>query len=92
MIVLIIEWLLNCLDPTVLSLWLKVAKPGGLLSFTHKTSVWPDWEEEQDRLEEAGLWKKIWVSNAIPYLPSLKEAGGDEPCTEMAKVYIYKKI
>ena len=32
------------------------------------------------------------MSNAIPYLPSLKEAGGDEPCTEMAKVYIYKKI
>ena len=54
--------LLNCLDPTVLSLWLKVAKPGGLLSFTHKTSVWPDWEEEQDRLEAAGLWQKVWVS------------------------------
>jgi hypothetical protein len=54
--------LLNCLDPTVLSLWLKVAKPGGLLSFTHKTSVWPDWEVEQDRLEAAGLWQKVWVS------------------------------
>ena len=39
-----------------------MAKPGGLLSFTHKTSVWPDWEEEQDRLEAAGLWQKVWVS------------------------------
>ena len=36
-----------------------MAKPGGLLSFTHKTSVWPDWEEEQDRLEAAGLWQKV---------------------------------
>ena len=39
-----------------------MAKPGGLLSFTHKTSVWPDWEVEQDRLEAAGLWQKVWVS------------------------------
>ena len=79
-------------DPSVLELWLKVAKPGGLISFTHKTSVWPEWEPEQDRLETQAQWKKVWVSHPIPYLPSLKEQRGDEPCKEMAKVYIYKKL
>ena len=24
--------------------------------------MWPDWEVEQDRLEAAGLWQKVWVS------------------------------
>lgn len=80
------------LNPSVLELWLKVAKPGGLISFTHKTSVWPEWEAEQDRLETQAQWKKVWVSHPIPYLPSLKEQRGDEPCKEMAKVYIYKKL
>lgn len=80
------------LEPEVLRLWLKVAKPNGLIAFTHKTSVWPEWEIEQDQMESEGLWKKVWVSHPIPYLPSLKEAGGDQPCQEMAKVYIYKKL
>ena len=84
--------ILDNLDPSVLRLWIRVAKRGGLLSFTHKTSVWADWEGEQDRLESEGLWQKVWVSHPIPYLPSLKEAGGDQPCQEMAKVYIYKKL
>jgi hypothetical protein len=82
------------IDPSVLELWIRAAKHGGIISFTHKTSVWPDWEKEQDRLEtELKVWKKVWVSHPIPYLPSLKEQGpGDDPCTEMAKVYIYRKL
>ena len=83
-------------DPSVLRLWLKVAKPGALISFTHKTSVWPEWEIEQDKMEESALWNKVWISDPIPYLPSLKEDNADnpnaEPCEEMAKVYIYKKV
>ena len=78
-------------DPSVLKLWLRVAKPGALISFTHKTSVWPEWEKEQDEMEESALWKKLWISEPIPYLPSLKE-DDTEPCEEMAKVYIYQKL
>ena len=81
-------------DPSVLKLWLRVAKIGALISFTHKTSVWSQWESEQNAMEDGGLWSKVWVSNPIPYLPSLKEGqdNNTEPCQEMAKVYIYKKL
>jgi len=82
------------LNPSVLKLWLRVAKIGALISFTHKTSVWSQWESEQNAMEDGGLWSKVWVSNPIPYLPSLKEGqdNNTEPCQEMAKVYIYKKL
>ena len=42
-------------------------------------------------MEESALWKKLWISEPIPYLPSLKE-DDTEPCEEMAKVYIYQKL
>ena len=58
--------------------------------------MWPEWEIEQNKMEESGLWNKVWISDPIPYLPSLKEDNTDnpnsEPCEEMAKVYIYKKV
>lgn len=79
------------LNPSVLKLWLKAAKKDALVSFTHKTSVWPEWESEQNKMEESALWTKVWVSDPIPYLPSLKE-DDTEPCEEMAKVYIYRKL
>lgn len=38
------------------------------------------------------LWQEIWISDEpIPYLPSLKEKG-EKFCTEMAKIYLYRKI
>ena len=73
--------------------WIRVAKPNGLIVFSHKSSVWPSWEPEQAILEqEKKLWTKIWVCDPpIPYLPSLK-TDGENACQEMTKIYIYKKL
>ncbi|TRY73970.1 hypothetical protein TCAL_02212 [Tigriopus californicus] len=80
------------LKPEVLRLWLKVAKKGGQIVFSHKTSIWDQWEVEQDAMEKEGLWKKVWIiPEPMPYLPSLKE-DGQTPSPEMAKVYIYEKL
>ena len=37
-------------------------KPGSLLAIVHKSSIWPKWEGEQDRLDENKAWTKIWMS------------------------------
>lgn len=69
-----------------------MAKKGGKVVFSHKTSIWKEWEAEQDAMETDGLWKKVWIMpEPMPYLPSLKE-DGQTPSPEMAKVYIYEKL
>ena len=69
--------------------WITYCKPGGLIAFTHKTSVWTTWEVEQDKLEKEGKWEKIWVLDPpIMYLPSLEANDGKE---EYFKLYIYRK-
>lgn len=80
------------LEPHVLSHWLDVCKPGGIVVFTHKTSIWDEWEKEQHRLEaEEARWKKVWeLDPPIPYLPSL--ATNEGISKEMAKIYIYRKM
>ena len=71
--------------------WLRVVKPGGILCFTHKSSVWPLWEDEQQNLEEnEKQWKKVWVHPGLPYLPSLKP-DGVSVCRELVRIYIYRK-
>ncbi len=77
--------------PYVLTEWIRVIRPGGILIFTHKSSIFEPWEQEQAKLEECGLWRKQWVSREIPYLPSLMLEGKDN-CTEMAKIYMYEKL
>ena len=78
------------LDPSVLEDWIRVCVPGGLVVFTHKTLLWAEWEAEHDRLEAMNLWTKVWESEPIPYLPSLKEHG-TRTCKDDAKIYIYRK-
>lgn len=71
--------------------WIRLCARGGLVVFSHKTLLWPEWEAEHDRLEqELNLWTKVWVSKPIPYLPSLKEMGSKN-CEDDAKIYIYRK-
>ena len=75
-------------DFSVLEDWLRIAKPNGIISFTHKSGVWPKWEGEQKRLEDDMKWKCIWISEPLYYLPSY------EGCelSERVKVYIYQKM
>ena len=78
------------LDSSVLEDWIRVGRKGSLIAFTHKTSVAPKWVEEQRRLEECGAWRRVFISQELPYLPSLKNA--DETSKEMATIYIYQKL
>ncbi len=80
------------LKPYVLEDWIRVARK--YLVFTHKTAIWAEWEAEQTRLEQLGLWKLVWESpEPVLYLPSLREGGKDsESCDQRAKIYIYAKI
>jgi len=70
----------------VLSEWRRIIRPGGLLIVTHKTTVWPAWEEVQDKMEEQGQLKKINVSEPLPYLPNFTHA----PSDETVRVYVYQ--
>ena len=75
------------LKTSVFSEWLRVVKQGGLLVFTHKTGVMKPWEEEQDRREEEGQWKKVYRSLPLYYLPTLTD-----PSQERVHVFVYKKL
>jgi len=75
------------LNHTALSNWIPVVKNGGYLCLVHKASVWTKWTDEQDRLEKSGVWKKIWTSKPLPFLPSLEGSG-----TDKAKIFIYQKV
>jgi len=67
--------------------WLRVAKPGAMISFTHKTSVWDRWEKLQEELVREGKWEILSVSDELPYLPEF-----DQYQNERAKIYVYRKI
>ena len=74
-------------DNSALKKWLPVVKKGGYFCFVHKALVWPKWTEEQERLETSGVWKNVWTSKPLPYLPSLDGSGSDK-----AKIYIFQKL
>ena len=80
--------LIDFLVPSVLKDWIRVTKKNGLISFTHKTTIWPEWEPTQQILEDAKEWKRIWISEPLHYLPSYQ--GYD--LSERVKVYIYQKL
>jgi len=76
------------LDSSALSFWLPIIKKDGLLCIVHKASVWPKWVEEQERLENCGVWRMIWYTeDPVPYLPSLE---GKK--TNKARIYLYQKL
>lgn len=74
--------------PSVLEDWIRVTKKNGMISFTHKTKVWKEWESTHDSLEKEKKWKRVWISEPLYYLPSYK--GYD--LSERVKVYIYQKL
>merc|ERR1719187_2653294 len=60
------------LTPSVLSEWLRVVKPGGLVVFSHPTAiaVTRGWEAEQDGMARRGEWSEEWASQEVlDYLP-----------------------
>lgn len=74
------------LNPGVLKEWCRVTKVGGVVAFSHKNTMLGAYEEEQDAMEAAGLWEKVYVSEKLTYLPALRD-----PKQDYAKVYVYKK-
>lgn len=74
------------LNPGVLKEWCRVTKAGGVVAFSHKNTHLGPYEEEQDRMEQDGLWNKVFVSENLLYLPALRD-----PNQDFAKVYVYQK-
>lgn len=74
------------LNPGVLKEWCRVTKVGGVIAFSHKNTQLGPYEEEQDAMERAGLWEKVYVSENLLYLPALRD-----PKQDFAKVYVYQK-
>ena len=77
------------LASSVLYDWLDVVKPGGIIGFTHKTSVWPAWEPTQEKISAEHRWTTLFIHPGIPYLPSLKV--GETNCQELVRIYFYRK-
>ena len=46
-------------EPHVLSYWLDVCKPGGIVVFTHKTSIWDEWEKEQVKKGRKAIYRPL---------------------------------
>jgi len=76
------------LEPEITtSEWLRVTKPGAVITFTHKTSVWPIWEKLQEQLVKEGKWELLWVSDELPYIQEVEKFRDVR-----AKIYAYRKI
>ena len=67
--------------------WLRVLKPGGIISFTHKSQVWSKWEVVQKGLVRQMKWKQVWQSKDLFYLPS---CDGEDIKTRV-RIYLYQK-
>ena len=78
-------------DAKVLTEWIRVAKVGGIIAFTHKATVWPKWEEQQEKLLQGQAWNVVYTSEPVDYLPTLK-LKGKEYLDEKAKIYVFKKL
>ena len=74
------------LNPTVISDWLRLLRTGGYCVFTVKSGVLEQWRATQDRLEERGDWKSVYISKPLYYLPGLMD-----PKLERVFVYVYRK-
>ena len=61
-----------------------------MICFTVKTSMWDDWEAEQQKLVNEGHWQEVWIHPGIPYLPSLR-SDGTNACRDLVRIYIYRK-
>ena len=75
------------LSPTVMEEWLRVVKEGGLVAVTHKTAVVEEWEEEQDKLQREGRWRRVFRSDPLCYLPGLVH-----PALERVTVFLFRKL
>ena len=75
------------LEPSCLEFWLGAVKSKGYILLTHKTTVWPKWEPIQAKFQDDQIWKHIWTSKDLFYLPS---CAGEDIITRV-RIYIYQK-
>mmetsp|Transcript_20125 Transcript_20125/g.47107 ORF Transcript_20125/g.47107 Transcript_20125/m.47107 type:complete len:224 (-) Transcript_20125:107-778(-) len=68
---------LSYLEPEcgVLSEFCRIVKPGGLICYTNRSDKLEKWQSSQEALESASKWKKVRISEALPYLPNHPEFG-----------------
>ena len=74
----------------MLHYWLDIMKPGGILCIAHKSTVWDAYESEQNKMEEKGEMKIVYVTSPFPNLPNLLPDGVNAS-REMVKIYVLQK-
>ena len=74
------------LNPAVIRDWVRLVRTGGHIVFTVKSGVREKWVASQDELEQAGLWKSVYISKPLYYLPGLRD-----PKQERVFIYVYRK-
>jgi predicted TPR repeat methyltransferase len=81
---------LTYLEPTssCLSEAIRITVPGGLVCFTHRTDKVDAWLPMQEDLEHEGRWKRVCMTEPIPYLPGNAEYGTDVEVV----IHIYRVV
>ena len=55
--------------------------------FTVKTAVLDKWRKAQDDFEKRGFWRKVYESEPLYYLPTLRD-----PSQERVFIFVYIKL
>jgi len=75
------------IEPYVIVEWCKVVKPGAYIVFTVKSGVLQKWKRGQDDMVKRKLWKFVFESEPLFYLPTLRD-----PNQERVFIFVYQKL
>eukprot|EP00484_Ammonia_sp_Unknown_P000959 CAMPEP_0197020712 /NCGR_PEP_ID=MMETSP1384-20130603/1579_1 /TAXON_ID=29189 /ORGANISM="Ammonia sp." /LENGTH=205 /DNA_ID=CAMNT_0042448391 /DNA_START=250 /DNA_END=867 /DNA_ORIENTATION=+ len=57
--------------------WCRITKPGGIIICTHRSDMMQTDVKHFDQMEQSGKWKKLALTDPVPYLPNNENYGMD---------------